>query len=148
MKVCGKKCSGCGKYISGEYINALDQEWHKPCFSCTVSNDRKRLGSLKQIPTTLNRTVRDLLQAEHFWCETISHFVKSIIIILEINNHNRSLYNHHSSSLKEKSLLLSNPSLALAKSLTFQRLLHQLHHLEDQTFTIRHLLHRLFQEIV
>lgn len=36
MKICGKKCSGCGQYMSGEYINALDQEWHKSCFVCTV----------------------------------------------------------------------------------------------------------------
>lgn len=36
MKMCGKKCSGCGEYISGEYINALDKEWHKSCFVCTV----------------------------------------------------------------------------------------------------------------
>ncbi|CAO3631262.1 unnamed protein product [Mucor hiemalis] len=35
MKICGKKCSGCGQYISGEYINALEQEWHKGCFTCT-----------------------------------------------------------------------------------------------------------------
>ncbi|CAO0797557.1 unnamed protein product [Mucor circinelloides] len=35
MKMCGKKCSGCGEYISGEYINALDKEWHKSCFVCT-----------------------------------------------------------------------------------------------------------------
>ncbi|RCI06266.1 Transforming growth factor beta-1-induced transcript 1 protein [Rhizopus stolonifer] len=35
MKVCGKKCSGCGEYISGEYINALEQPWHKSCFVCT-----------------------------------------------------------------------------------------------------------------
>ncbi|GAN11163.1 transforming growth factor beta-1-induced transcript 1 protein-like isoform X2 [Mucor ambiguus] len=35
MKMCGKKCNGCGEYISGEYINALDKEWHKPCFICT-----------------------------------------------------------------------------------------------------------------
>ncbi|GAA5808596.1 hypothetical protein MFLAVUS_001988 [Mucor flavus] len=34
LKICGKKCSGCGEYISGEYINALDQEWHKNCFNC------------------------------------------------------------------------------------------------------------------
>ncbi|KAL0144092.1 LIM domain-containing protein [Mucor lusitanicus] len=26
---------GCGEYISGEYINALDKEWHKSCFVCT-----------------------------------------------------------------------------------------------------------------
>lgn len=45
LKICGKKCSGCGEYISGEYINALDQEWHKKCFNCFVSekNIRKKI---------------------------------------------------------------------------------------------------------
>ena len=48
LKICGKKCSGCGEYISGEYINALDGEWHKACFSCTVKN-RKAQQQRKEI---------------------------------------------------------------------------------------------------
>jgi len=27
-------CSGCGNTIGGDYIIALDHDWHKECFSC------------------------------------------------------------------------------------------------------------------
>jgi hypothetical protein len=33
----GKKCGGCQQFINGEYIDAMDQHWHKKCFVCTVS---------------------------------------------------------------------------------------------------------------
>ncbi|KAI8361764.1 hypothetical protein BD560DRAFT_316182, partial [Blakeslea trispora] len=35
QKKCGKICSGCGDYLTGEYINALDRPWHPACFVCT-----------------------------------------------------------------------------------------------------------------
>jgi hypothetical protein len=34
----GQKCMGCGEYITtGEFVNALDGDWHRDCFVCTVS---------------------------------------------------------------------------------------------------------------
>jgi hypothetical protein len=41
MKLFAKKCGGCGNGISGEYVNALDQSWHKGCFACTVKREKK-----------------------------------------------------------------------------------------------------------
>lgn len=71
MKMCGKKCSGCGEYISGEYINALNQEWHKNCFNCFVSEkenerEREREKTYICINGMIFRIVRDHLQMAHF----------------------------------------------------------------------------------
>ncbi|KAJ3431099.1 paxillin-b [Anaeramoeba flamelloides] len=30
----GKKCAGCNKLITGNYLNALEKEWHNECFVC------------------------------------------------------------------------------------------------------------------
>ncbi|KAI8384987.1 uncharacterized protein BYT42DRAFT_564301 [Radiomyces spectabilis] len=30
----GHKCMGCGEYIMGEFLGALDGDWHKECFVC------------------------------------------------------------------------------------------------------------------
>ncbi|KAI8070832.1 hypothetical protein BC940DRAFT_295670 [Gongronella butleri] len=31
----GHKCQGCGQFIKGAFVNALDGDWHKDCFVCT-----------------------------------------------------------------------------------------------------------------
>ncbi|KAI9141839.1 hypothetical protein BKA69DRAFT_1156944 [Paraphysoderma sedebokerense] len=38
------KCGKCGEIIDGECINAIDQRWHKECFSCV--NCRLRLAGV------------------------------------------------------------------------------------------------------
>ncbi|KAI9485565.1 MAG: hypothetical protein EXX96DRAFT_545624 [Benjaminiella poitrasii] len=45
LKVCGKKCSGCGEYILGEYVSALDRSWHKNCFTCADCKKPFRNGT-------------------------------------------------------------------------------------------------------
>lgn len=36
LKLYGKQCKGCGKFIKGTFIGALGGDWHKECFVCTV----------------------------------------------------------------------------------------------------------------
>ena len=35
----GATCGGCGSKIGGDqlWVEALDQQWHSHCFTCTVS---------------------------------------------------------------------------------------------------------------
>lgn len=38
MRKFGHKCMGCSEYITGEFLVALDGDWHKDCFVCAVSS--------------------------------------------------------------------------------------------------------------
>ncbi|KAJ3129773.1 hypothetical protein HK098_000142 [Nowakowskiella sp. JEL0407] len=35
FRLYGMKCGGCGGQILGEYVSALDKDWHSNCFGCT-----------------------------------------------------------------------------------------------------------------
>ncbi|CAO3649672.1 unnamed protein product [Cunninghamella blakesleeana] len=35
LKLYGKQCKGCNKFIKGTFVGALGGDWHKECFVCT-----------------------------------------------------------------------------------------------------------------
>lgn len=115
MKMCGKKCSGCGEYISGEYINALDKEWHKSCFVCTVCHQTAKI--MAGILNKRNRIARDHSREDPSWFVTTCLIVNSIIITpLATQLHLKDSIINSQRKVRENHLH-SNPSHPSARSL-------------------------------
>lgn len=42
LRLFAPKCTGCQDPIQGDFISALKGKWHRDCFGCSVSLEKKR----------------------------------------------------------------------------------------------------------
>lgn len=41
LRLFAPKCTGCQDPIQGDFISALKGKWHRDCFGCSVSSEKK-----------------------------------------------------------------------------------------------------------